>query len=267
MINWILQKNLTKPEILERIKSVLNGKDETWEELEVIPFSNEIPEIKNKDSFKIIYGSTTFMLNSFKNNELREGVFFEPTRFQMRNYVDKWNGKVLNSDGRLLKFGELEELESEPEKKWFIRPNTDGKEFSGRVETFMELKEWSDKVCELDLPELNKETEVWISEPKKIKKEWRLFVVDNQIVSASRYMNEGELDESEDDVPKEMTEFAKERISEYRIEDVYVMDIAEIENEYKLIECNCFNGTGFYKHDIERIVQSINKFIKQKMKK
>jgi hypothetical protein len=49
MINWILQKNLTKPEILERIKSALNGADETWEEVEVIPFLDEIPAIKNKD--------------------------------------------------------------------------------------------------------------------------------------------------------------------------------------------------------------------------
>ena len=267
MINWILQKNLTKPEILERIKSVLNGKDEIWEEVVVIPFSKEIPEIKNKDSFKIIYGSTTFMLNAFKDEELRKGVFFEPAKFQMRNYVDKWNGQVLNADGQLIKFGKLKEIKSEPEKKWFIRPNSDGKEFSGRVDTFNELKEWSDNVCKLELPELNNETEIWISEPKEIKKEWRLFVVDNQIVSASRYMNEGELDESENDIPKEMIEFAKARISEYRIEDVYVMDIAQIKNEFKLIECNCFNGTGFYKHDVESIIQSINKFIKKKIKK
>ncbi len=267
MINWILQKNLTKPEILERIKLVLNGKDEIWEEVEVIPFSNEIPEIKNKNSFKIIYGSTTFMLNAYKDKDLKEGVFFEPIKFQMTNYVDKWKDKVLNSDGQLIEFGKLKEIESEPEKKWFIRPNNDGKEFSGRVDTFKDLKEWSDKVCKLDLPELNKETEVWISEPKEIKKEWRLFVVDNQIVSASRYMNEGELDESADDVPEEMIKFAEERILEYRIEDVYVMDIAEIENEYKLIECNCFNGTGFYKHDIESIIQSVNKMIKKKIKK
>ncbi len=267
MINWILQKNLTKPEILKRIKSVLNGKDEIWEEVEVIPFFEETPKIVNEDSFKIIYGSTTFMLNAYKDEKLKEGVFFEPAKFQMRNYVEKWNGKVLNSDGQLIKFGKLKEIKSEPEKKWFIRPNNDGKEFSGKVDTFKYLKEWSDKVCKLDLPELNKDTDVWISEPKEIKKEWRLFIVDNQIVSASRYMNEGELDESEIDIPKEMIEFAEERILEYRIEDVYVMDIAEVENEYKLIECNCFNGTGFYKHDIERVVQSINKFIKQKMKK
>lgn len=267
MINWVLQKNLTKPEILERIKSALNGGDETWEEVEAIPFSNEIPAIKNQNSFNIIYGSTTFMLNAFANEALRKGVFFDPAKFQMSNYAAQWKGTVLNADGRLMKFGALHELESEPEKKWFIRPNNDGKEFSGRVDTFKELKEWSDKVCPLELPELNKETAVWISEPKEIKKEWRLFIVDDQIISTSRYMNEGELDESENDIPKEMMAFAKERISEYRIEDVYVMDIAQIENDYKLIECNCFNGTGFYKHDIESIIQAVNQFIRRKIEK
>ncbi len=267
MINWILQKNITKSEILERIKSVLNGEDEIWEEVIVIPFSNEIPEIKNKNSFKIIYGSTTFMLNAFNSEELKEGVFFEPTKFQMKNYVEKWKDKVLNSDGQLLKFGQISNLESEQEKKWFIRPNNDGKAFSGKVETYKELSNWCNEVCKMDIPELNKNTEIWISKPKEIIKEWRLFIVDNQIVSASRYMNHGELDESENDIPKEMIVFAKERISEYRIEDVYVMDIAEIENQYKLIECNCFNGTGFYKHNVEKIIQSVNEFIKQKLKK
>lgn len=266
IINWILQKNLTKSEILERIKAVLNGKDEIWEEVEVIPFSTEVPAIVNKDTFKIIYGSTTFMLNAFNSEALKEGVFFEPSKFQMKNYVDKWQDKVLNADGKLLKFGQLSKLESKKTQKWFIRPNNDGKEFSGRVATYEELLKWSKEVCQLDIPELNKDTEIWVSKPKKIKKEWRLFIVDNQIVSASRYMNEGELAESEKDIPKEMIEFAKERISEYRIEDVYVMDIAQTELEYKLIECNCFNGTGFYKHDVEKIIQSVNTFIKKQLK-
>ena len=267
MINWILQKNLTKSEILERIKSVLNGKDEIWEEVEVIPFSEEVPEIQNKETFKIIYGSTTFMLNAFKDKELKEGVFFNPTKFQMNNYVDKWKDNVLNSDGKLFKFGEINNLESEQTKKWFIRPNNDGKAFSGKVESYKELINWSNEVCKLNIPELNKNTEVWISEPKEIKKEWRLFIVNNQIVSSSRYMNEGELDESENDIPKAMIEFANKRIAEYRIEDVYVMDIAETGNEYKLIECNCFNGTGFYKHNVEKIIQSVNNFVKRKIKK
>ena len=265
MINWILQKNLTKPEILERIKSALNGEDEIWEEVEVIPFSNEIPAIKNKDSFKIIYGSTTFMLSAAKSKALKKGVFFEQTKFQMKNYVDKWKDKVLNADGQLWKFGAMNQLQSEADKEWFIRPNNDGKAFSGKVASYQELLIWSTEVCKLEIPELNKHTEVWIAEPKEIKKEWRLFIVDDQIISASRYMQEDELAESENDIPKEMIDFAKKRIVEYRIADVYVMDIAEIGKEYKLIECNCFNGTGFYQHDVEKIIQSVNKFVKQKL--
>lgn len=266
MIIWILQKNLTKPVILERIKSVLNGEDEIWEEVEIIPFSNEIPKIKNREGFKIIYGSTTFMLNAFLHDELRDGVFFEPEKFQMKNYVNKWKDKVLNSQGLLCKFGEISNLKSEQDKNWFIRPNNDKKEFSGKVETFKVLIDWSNKVCQLELPDLNKNTEVWISEPKEIIKEWRLFIVDNQIVSVTRYMYNGELDISENDIPTEMIIFAKESIQEYRLNDVYVMDIAEIEDAYKIIECNCFNGTGFYNHNIELIIQEINKFVKRKMK-
>lgn len=264
MIIWILQKNITKPVILERIKSVLNGQDELWEEVEIIPFSNEIPKIKNKEGFKIIYSSTTFMLNAFLDDELREGVFFEPENFQMKNYVNKWKDKVLNFDGQLLKFGEIGNLKSAQEKNWFIRPNNDKKEFSGKVETFKFLIDWSSKVCQLELPDLNKNTEVWISEPKEIIKEWRLFIVDNQIVSVTRYMNNGKLDINENDIPTEMLNFAKESIQEYRLEDVYVMDIAEIENAYKIIECNCFNGTGFYNHNIELIIKEVNKLVKRK---
>ena len=263
MINWILQKNLTKSTDLDRIKSALNRKDEMWEEVEIIPFSDKIPVSKNEGSFKIIYGSTTFMLNAFKDDELKKGVFYEPATFQMKNYVDKWKDNILNSKGQLLKFGKLSELKNSENKNWFIRPNHDGKEFSGRVASFQELANWSKKICDLDLPDFNKETEIWISKPKEIKKEWRLFIVDDEIVSTSRYMKNRELDVSATDIPTEMMNFAKARIEEYRLDDVYVMDIAQVAEGFKLIECNCFNGTGFYKHDIEGIVRAVNDFVRK----
>jgi len=260
MINWILQKNLTKSIDLERIKLALNKDNATWEEVEIIPFSDKIPQTANND----FYGSTTFMLNAFKDEELRQGVFYNLDTFQMKNYVDQWREHILNNEGQLIKFGQLNELKSNKDQSWFIRPNHDGKEFSGRVDTFQELTKWSSKVCSLGLPDFNSETEIWISKPKEIKKEWRLFIVDDKIVSACRYMKNGKLDESETDIPKEMLNFAEARIKEYRLDDVYVMDIAEIAEGFKLIECNCFNGTGFYKHDIEEIVGAVNEFMRRK---
>lgn len=265
MINWILQKTLTRSDVLTRIKSALNGKDEIWEEVEVLPFSKDLPEITNKDGFNIIYGSTTFMLNAYKLNALKPGVFYDPEKFNMMHYVDKWKSNVLNWDGQLLLFGDLSTIKSDSEKWWFIRPNGDGKSFAGKVDSFKNLVKWSQEISDLDLPEFNKSTEVWMASPKSILKEWRIFVVDNCIVSASRYMKAGELDESSTDLPEEMIAFAQRRILEYRLHDVYVMDIAEVEDGYKLIECNCFNGTGFYKHDLETIVRSVNKFVKENL--
>ena len=262
MINWILQKNLTKPEILKSIKDSLNGIDELCEEIEVIPFSENLPEIKNKKSQNIIYGSTTFMLNAFKDERYKDGVFYDPLKFQMKNYVQQWGEHILNCSGQLIKFEAINEMDSLNSKEWFLRPNHDGKEFSGRVDTFENLKSWSQKIINLDLPDFNSETEIWISEPKEIKKEWRLFIVDDEIISTSRYMENGFLSESNIDIPIQMIKFTQERIDEYRLADIYVMDIAEVSNEFKIIECNCFNGTGFYYHDIEGIVKAVNAFIK-----
>ena len=120
------------------------------------------------------------------------------------------------------------------------------------------------KIGDLNLPDFNQSTPVWLAEPKQIQKEWRLFVVDNEIVSASKYMENGALNKSNQDIPNEMLSFAKTNIKKYRIADIYTLDIALCNDEYKIIECNCFNGTGFYDHDIEQIVKAINDFIRRK---
>ena len=79
-------------------------------------------------------------------------------------------------------------------------------------------------------------------------------------------MVNGQLDESEKDIPQEMLSFVKERIKEYNLHDIFVMDIAQIKEGFKLIECNCFNGTGFYKHNIEKIIKAINHYFRGKFK-
>ena len=126
---------------------------------------------------------------------------------------------------------------------------------------------WSQQICQLNLPDFNAKTTVWLAQPKDIIKEWRLFIVDNKIVSVSKYMEQGVVTESETDIPDSMLKFAVNRIQEYHLSPIYVMDISEITDGYKLIECNCFNGTGFYKHAIEKIIIAINASIRKKLMK
>ena len=264
MINWILQQNLTRPEVLTRIKTALTVRDETWEEVIIPPFSSSVPPPRNQ-GFPICYGSTTFILNAYQNSLLRPGIFLNPDRFRVSHYVQTWKDKVLNSDGRLITFGKVSSLKSSHDRWYFVRPDNDGKGFSGRIITYQQLLDWSRAVCPMDLPELNQQTEVWVAPSKAILKEWRLFVVGDEVISASRYAVNGELSESADDLPSAMLDFAHSLIQAHRLHDVYVMDIAQVNTGYKLIECNCFNGTGFYAHDIERVIQSISQFVRSKL--
>lgn len=266
MINWILQSNLTKPNVIEAIKSALTNPNESYQEVTVIPFSNEPPKIEFPNAFNIVYGSSTLMLNAYKNEILRKGLFYDSTKFQMSNYVNKWKEYLLNYDGQLISLGEIKYLKSKPKQKWFIRPNDDEKGFSGALIEFKKLNDWISDIAEYELPDINPESKAWISTPKSISKEWRLFIVDNKIVSSSRYMKNGELNIDSTDNPIPMINFAEDRIGEYRLEDVYVMDIAETDNSFKIIECNCFNGTGFYNHNIKNIVTEVNKFVRKKLK-
>ena len=261
MINWILQKNITNQNTLDRIKNVLNEQQVSFEEITVIPFSKEFPEIKNIEKYPIIYGSTTMMINAYKNPIIKRGVFFDPEKFNMANYVQNWGDSMLNADGKLIQFKEVKKLQNN-DHEFFIRPNSDEKEFAGKIFKTNELIDWYRTIESLNIEQINPQTKIWIAKPKMILKEWRIFIVDKRIVSVSKYMENQQINIDNQDIPSSLINFTTDRILEYQPNDIFVMDIALTKNSYKIIECNCFNGTGFYNHDIEKIVKLINKKIR-----
>lgn len=262
MIKWIIQNNLIKPEILQEFRDAFAELNIDFEEVRVIPFSPELPSF-DPSSMNIFYGSTTLMLNASSNEEFNTGVFYNPINFNVETYLKKWTHKMLNSDGVVLKFKKFKENMVNNKPEWFIRPNEDDKSFAGTIMTSSEVIDWYSKIERIDNPLLNSETLIFVSEKKKILKEWRNFIVNGKVIDSSRYMFNGRLDISKDDCPKEMIDFVEDCANEFSPHDIFVMDIAEIYDGYKIIECNCFNGTGFYNHDIGKIVNSVTERIKE----
>ena len=82
---WILQKNLTNEKVFEAIKATLEADNLPYQEVLLIPFSDEAPVVKPPFEGLVFYGSTTLILNAWKNPDLRHGVFFDPARFSMEN--------------------------------------------------------------------------------------------------------------------------------------------------------------------------------------
>ncbi|WP_399314144.1 hypothetical protein [Trichocoleus sp. FACHB-262] len=39
-----------------------------------------------------------------------------------------------------------------------------------------------------------------------------------------------------------------------------MLDVARVEQTWKVVECNCFNGSRFYLADVARIVRAVSQY-------
>lgn len=257
-ICWILQKNLTPPQILEQIKQTLIAQGIEFQEVTIIPFSNTLPEGIDPDRLNIFYGSTTLMLNVYESDELNAGLFYDAARFTMRNYIEQWGSRMLNIQAQFFTVQELAAMDLDPDSQWFIRPDGDTKAFSGTLMSFAEIKNWYAKIAPLPGGSVSADTEIMIAPPKMPEKEWRCFIVDQKVVTACRYAEQGHLAVSQKDIPTEMLAFVQACINQYTPHAIFVMDVALYQDDYYLLECGCLNSTGFYEADVASVVIAIN---------
>lgn len=261
-LNWILQTNLINQNVVDTIRTALQLDNVSFEEIKIIPFSDELPSIKNQTDFNIFYGSTTLILNAYKDKKFSEGVFLDTGKFNIENYITKWGINMLNYDSEILTFEEFAKRKLDDNSIWFLRPVEDDKSFTGTTMKFYDIKHFNDELTQSNNPYLTVKTRISVSSKKIIEKEWRHFIVNKKIISSSRYLKNGQLDISTTDIPDELIEFVEKCCIEYVPHDIFVMDTAYCNGKYSIIECNCFNGTGFYKHDIVAIIRAVNSFLK-----
>ncbi len=264
-IGWVVQQNFSSDRyVYDKFKNIFDTHKIEHDFINVIPFDTNLPEF-NKERINIFYGSITTVNTAYKDVALRPGIFFDPDTFKMDNYIDKWGKLMLNCDAKILTLKEVSQLEGDPETLFFIRPNDDSKSFAGQIMKQGELKIWRDKIFACNTDQINDETVVLLGEPYKINKEWRTFVVNGKVVASSRYMKNNRLNKDGNDAPEEMIAFCEKACHIYTPHDVFVMDIAETGGDYYILECGCMNSVGFYEADMEKIVLSLNDYMKQNL--
>lgn len=262
-INWIIQRNLIDDKTLEGLKNAAVKDKASYQEVYIIPFSDDLDIEYNSNFINIFYGTTTLMMNAYKVSEYRKGVFYDYDRFQMKQYLDEWKNRMLNYDGKVLTISELIEEKYNDNDEFFIRPNDDTKAFSGYVTKFAEFKE-TINCADGQNPYYRMDLLILVCKPKQIEKEWRNIIVNGKVVSSSRYSVYGKKSVDNRDIPDEMIKFAEDCCRIYTPHDVFVMDVALSSGNYYIIECNCFNDSGFYDHDLEEIVKNINDYMRSR---
>lgn len=258
-IRWVVQTNLGKQDT-ESIELACKNLGIEFISATAIPFSDELPDVSN-DKSTIFYGATRWIDNIYRNNVWNPGVFFNP-----ESIFTKWNDKYgefsINYGANITTLDEFQkELDTKKYKSdhlFFIRPISDQKEFAGQVISAEDMHNWVQSV-QTDLSDFGA-TEIIVAEPVGIELEWRCFMVNGKVSSATQYRRWNKF-KAIPGAPKEVIEFAEERAKDYSPAPVFVMDIGKSKSLY-VIEIGCFHSAGFYDADVEKIVKDISEYVR-----
>ena len=258
-MQWILQRF----EDTEKLAPALDRLGLAYSFHKVVPFVGELepaPTINDPDSV-IFFGSYTLWRYAEKHR-LRPGVF------KLRPFLHEapWRPHMLNADARTLPLADIPKHLATDDTAHFFRPVDDSKEIAGRVLTGAEIVEIAQKVLALppeDIPRgaLRPETEMMLAAPTRIQKEWRLWVVNDLIITASLY-KEGARVTYREDLDDDARSFANTLIqANPNYARAYVMYICRTATGLHLLETNCINAAGFYAADLTKLAAALEALI------
>jgi len=249
-MHWILQENMFNEKAYDTLIETLERSDIEHSLHKVVPFVGELmpePTLRSKNA--ICFGSYS-MRHYAKKHELTPGVF-DLEKFDFTVQLEKWGSEMLNSDSHIVKFKDASFSDIA-----FLRPIQDSKIFAGRVFDEHEFKNWQRKVCQLREDHgdsLTPESLIQISSCKKICSEHRFWIVKKNIVSASTYKI-GNRVQYLPCIDEQIHEYVKQQISIWQPDEAFVIDVANTEDGFKIVEINTLNSAGFYACDIQKLV-------------
>lgn len=270
-IRWVVQTNLGSGKNAQDIIAACKKIGVEVVGVEPIPFDTKLPEMPHSDKETIYYGSTNFIKNAY-------GIH---PNFNVDQYKKAYGSHFLNSDAEFMTFesaydsmvrstlladNSITDATEYVDTPIFIRPCEDIKEFPGQVTTRRMFMEWAEKILNLSTDEcvyVNGKTNIIVSPVRNVMHEWRLFMVNGKYSTGSYYRSLGR-GVFIDWMPSKVIEFAERMSALWTPDDIFVMDVAEVDGSLYVIECNGWNSCGLYKSDIQKLVSDITTFKQEK---
>lgn len=271
---WIIQGNLSKEDGLRKLIDTVKNKNIPYRLVKSIPFTDyivdmetdintinekNVPDLIVDNNQKMVTMGSYTLARTAKKRGWTPGAFINDN-FEFSKWLSGWGKEnMLNAEAIEAKIKDIVIPE-----EWitlFARPCEDTKFFSGTVFERDNLKFWLNEVMKgTDKESLNAETRIIIAPIKKILAEYRLFVVDSNIVTGSMYKVRDQVIYGEHVDPLALS-FAESMISKWEPDRAYVLDIAITDEGPKIIEVNNINSSGFYLCDMDKIVDAIEKMV------
>jgi hypothetical protein len=252
-MHWILQNNIYSEDGWERLTTALDRLEVSYSVHKCIPFIGTLdPEPVPPPGNVIVMGSYTLAREAQKRGWV-PGVFLNDN-FDFTVQLQNWGTHMINSDAWVGRFDSVPEQEN----PFFIRPVHDSKAFTGYVTDWPDFIEYQKQIIELqpDWATVTPDTQVIVSSKKTIRREYRTWVVDKRVVTASLY-KQGTWKHYEECHDQNILTYAETCASIWSPDRAYVLDIFETDDGMFIGEVNNLNSAGFYAADMQKLVAAL----------
>ncbi len=263
-LTWIIQTNMGRQsDILNYVNSVKKTGAQVIE-INHIPFSEQLA-IEKVDTPFVVYGSTSLIHACLRDEYWKQGVFGDSHTLTYTNWIKHYGELLLNSPDKTWMttvgdFNLKDGMKLATEDGFiFVRPQHDNKSFSGHVTQIDDFLNWTLEAKQCIFAHIDAQTPIIVGQPYGISAEWRLFVVDGEIVTSSQYYQKGKLYKQRG-APREVIDFAYEVIERWNPLPAYVIDICKSADKYYIMEVQGFNCAGAYEADIEQVAIKLQEY-------
>lgn len=215
-------------------------------------FWKDMPE-----NITFFYGSISFCQRMYKLPIYKS--IFDLDSLKCRNYYPKILRSLFNRDNVFITYEHLNN-----NREWlidtigdgnyiFVRPDDNNKLFTGCI------VDRSTNLQRLTCETIEPNQMLVVSSPKNIDSEYRLIYIDGKFITGSQYQKNRKLNQEEVYENSEcVVKFEKFFIQD-RLPKMCVVDIAENDYSFGVLELGAISCAGFYDCNIEKIINAINR--------
>lgn len=258
-MHWVLQHDIYGERGYAEMIATLEREGIPHSLHRVVPFLGEIePDISPAGNV-IVFGSYA-MRHAARRKGWVPGSF-DLGSLTYRDHLEHWGAHMLNGDAVFCRFDQVLNRMPDGLDRFFVRPVADSKVFAGTVTTRAAFEEWAIGVAGLGENEtisLRRDSEVMVCAEKDILREYRLWIVDGEIVTASLYKRDGRVLYAAE-VEKDVLAYGRARARDWSPARAYAMDVAVLDDgALRIVETNTINAAGFYAANAARIVTALD---------
>lgn len=209
------------------------------------------------DDCVVVYGSIQLCtaVNSFC--PWIPGTYCTFPNYECIAYYPKFQGYLLNENYVMLPFGDLLRRKDflyqtvGEDRCVFIRPNSGKKTFTGKV---VEKENFEWQVDRFGFYDMLPSDLVIIASPQNIRCEWRLLIVNKQVVASSQYKPDHKRD-----CPDYILNFGNHLAKMYEPDKCWFLDVCLLNNgELRIVEIGSFSCAGMYACDPVSILSAVS---------